>query len=354
MSLVIKNISKSFSNCKILEDISLEVEVGELATLIGSSGAGKSTLLRIIAGLEPLDEGQVYLNGSDLGNLPPYQRDIAMLFQQVVLFPHLSVKNNLLFPLRGKKIPRLEMEKRIEEVAKLLGISSLLERFPQNLSGGEQQRASLGRILVRKPKLILLDEPFNHLDFPLQYSLRQEIRKLPEHLQIPILYVTHDQQEALSLGTKVGILNKCRLEQWTCPKDLYYKPRSLQVARFVGAPPINLIPGKIEKNTFFSSSLPPLLLAEAWQEQSLKEEEEKVLFAIRPEKLTLGKTGIKVTIVSVEFWGATSVLHLRFADDSILLAITDNKNQEYSPGENWAVQINPKDGIFFASSVGNQ
>lgn len=353
MSLVIKNISKSFSNCKILEDISLEVKVGELATLIGSSGAGKSTLLRIIAGLEPLDQGQIYLNGSDLGNLPPYQRNIAMLFQQAVLFPHLSVKNNLLFPLRGKKIPRLEMEKRIEEVARLLDISSLLERFPKNLSGGEQQRASLGRILVRKPNLILLDEPFSHLDFPLQYSLRQEIQRLPSHLQIPILYVTHDQQEALSLGTKVGILNKCRLEQWTCPKDLYYKPRSLQVAQFVGAPPINLIPGEIKENTFSSSSFPPLLLTETCQQQSWIEKE-KVLFAIRPEKLILGKTGVKVTIDSVEFWGATSVLHLRFTDGSVLLAITDNKNQEYSPGESWAVQINPKDGIFFASSVGNQ
>jgi multiple sugar transport system ATP-binding protein len=248
MGLALHNISKSFGHTNVLNDISLEATDGEFVVLLGPSGCGKSTLLRIIAGLEAQTSGSVSIGHSPVDSLPPRDRDIAMVFQQYALYPHLTVKDNLAFGLKMRHEALTVIEERISEAAELLEIKDLLNRKPKELSGGQRQRVAMGRAMVRKPKLFLFDEPLSNLDARLRVTMRLELKKLHERLGVTMLYVTHDQIEAMTLGEKIVVMEQGQIHQIGTPDQIYHQPSNPFVAGFIGSPPMNLIEGTIQAN----------------------------------------------------------------------------------------------------------
>ena len=238
--LELQGICKGF-DYPILDRLDLTVEDGEFFCILGPSGISKTTLLRIVAGLESPDAGRVILDGTDITDLPPYHRPVALTFESYALYPHRSVFDNIASPLRAQKLPRAEIQSRIAEVARLLRIEELLPRRPNEASGGQMQRISLARTLVKRPEVFLLDEPISHLDARIRYELRQQFHRLQALRAVATIYVTHDYTEALSLGDRVGIMGRAGLVQTGLPRDIFERPSSLFVAQHVGQPPINLI-----------------------------------------------------------------------------------------------------------------
>jgi len=246
--LELENLSKRFpGNLSAVDGLSLRVEHGELLVLLGPSGSGKTTTLRLVAGLERPTAGTIRIDGRPVDRLAPVRRDVAMVFQHSVLYPHLSVRGNLAFGLKLRRTARAEIKRRVVETAELLGIEHLLDRRPEELSGGEQQRVALGRAIVRRPRVFLLDEPLSHLDAPLRVRLREEIRSLHERLGITTLYVTHDPLEALALGRRIAVLRAGRLEQTGPGSQLYERPANRFVAEMLGWQGMNLIDGRIDR-----------------------------------------------------------------------------------------------------------
>ncbi|MCD6341929.1 MAG: ABC transporter ATP-binding protein, partial [Thaumarchaeota archaeon] len=235
------NLHKRFDKTIAVDGITFEVGDGEFIVLLGPSGCGKTTTLRCIAGLEVPDEGEIYIDDKMVNELPPKDRDIAMVFQSYALYPHMSVYDNLAFPLKMKKYPKQEIEKRVKEVAKLLRIEELLNRKPRQLSGGQQQRVALGRALVRNPKVWLMDEPLSNLDAKLRVYMRAELKKLQKDLNITTIYVTHDQAEAMAMADKVAVMSQGKILQYDAPTNVYERPANLFVAGFLGSPPMNFV-----------------------------------------------------------------------------------------------------------------
>ncbi|WP_447974320.1 ABC transporter ATP-binding protein [Nitrospira sp. Kam-Ns4a] len=245
--LELRGIRKSFGGVAALEDVSLRVEDGEFAVLLGPSGCGKSTLLRIVAGLEPQTAGQVLIGGAPVDDRSPGDRDIAMVFQHYALYPHYTVRENLAFGLRMRGEPRAVIEARIAEAAELLDIVPLLDRRPGELSGGQRQRVAIGRAIVRKPKLFLFDEPLSNLDARLRAATRVELKRLHRRLGATILYVTHDQVEAMTLGDRIIVMERGRIRQADTPQRIYDEPADPFVAAFIGSPGMNLLDGVLER-----------------------------------------------------------------------------------------------------------
>ncbi|MCX7351621.1 MAG: sn-glycerol-3-phosphate ABC transporter ATP-binding protein UgpC, partial [Alphaproteobacteria bacterium] len=241
----IENLRKSFGAVEVLKDIDLTVEDGSFVVLVGPSGCGKSTLLRSIAGLEPVSGGTITIGGRKVNDLPPAQREIAMVFQSYALYPHMDVAANMGFGLRFARTPKAEIEARVAEAARILQLEPLLKRRPRELSGGQRQRVAIGRAIVRKPQVFLFDEPLSNLDAALRINTRVEIAKLHKLLAATIVYVTHDQVEAMTLADKIVVMNQGRIEQQGKPLDLYYRPANLFVAGFIGSPAMNFIAGQV-------------------------------------------------------------------------------------------------------------
>ena len=239
-------VTKVYPNgVKAVDALSLDIAEGEFCVLVGPSGCGKSTLLRMIAGLEDVTAGDVLIGGVDVTEKPPQERDIAMVFQNYALYPHMTVRENLAFGLRLKKLPKAEWRRRVDEVAKTLGLEELLDRKPSALSGGQRQRVAMGRAIVREPKAFLMDEPLSNLDAKLRVSMRAELAKLHERLGVTTVYVTHDQVEAMTLGQRVAVLRDGLLQQFDTPQNLFHHPANLFVAAFIGSPSMNLIDAEI-------------------------------------------------------------------------------------------------------------
>jgi ABC-type sugar transport system ATPase subunit len=238
-------LGKTFGGLAALADFTLEVADGELITVLGPSGCGKSTLLRLTAGLEPPSSGTIALDGARIDHLPPDARDVAMVFQSYALYPHMTVRRNVEFPLRMRRLGRAERQRRVEEVTTLLELTPFLDRRPAELSGGQRQRVALARALVRRPKLFLLDEPLSNVDARLRASVRQYIRDMQRRLRVTTLYVTHDQVEAMTLGHRVVLLDGGRMQQVAPPLEIYERPASTFVAGFVGTPPMNLVEAEV-------------------------------------------------------------------------------------------------------------
>lgn len=244
--LDISNVSKSYGSVEVLQEINIHVEKGELLVLVGPSGCGKSTLLNMIAGLEDISSGEISIKGRIVNGVHPSKRNIAMVFQSYALYPNMTVAKNITFGLEMHGIPKNEREQALKEVAKLLQIEPLLERKPSQLSGGQRQRVAMGRALVRKPDVFLFDEPLSNLDAKLRVDMRTEIKKLHQTLGTTIIYVTHDQIEAMTLSTRIAVMYKGLLQQVGTPKQIYNDPKNLFVAGFMGSPSMNLISSKIE------------------------------------------------------------------------------------------------------------
>ena len=243
----LRNISKVFSGDVVaIDDVSLEIGDGEFIVLVGPSGCGKSTLLRAIAGLEEVTAGEISIGGRDVTDLAPRHRDIAMVFQSYALYPHMSVRQNLGYGLKVRRMPKSEIRARVDEVAKLLGLEELLERKPAQLSGGQRQRVAMGRAIVRQPQAFLMDEPLSNLDAKLRVGMRASLAQLHQQLGVTTVYVTHDQVEAMTLGQRVAVMRDGRILQVDTPQTLYEQPRDLFVAGFIGSPAMNLVEARID------------------------------------------------------------------------------------------------------------
>ncbi|MBU1273845.1 MAG: ABC transporter ATP-binding protein [Proteobacteria bacterium] len=302
--LVIENLHKSFGPEKVLDGVSLSVEQGQLAVLLGPSGCGKSTILRLVAGLEEPDAGRMLLGGQDLAGLAPKQRDVAMVFQSYALYPHLDVFGNLAFPLRMRREPKAEIKRKVSEAARLLGIEKLLGKKPGQLSGGQRQRVAIGRAIVRSPRLFLFDEPLSNLDAQLRGEMRLELAALHRKLGATIVYVTHDQTEALTLGQMIVVLHQGKVRQVGGPREIYQRPANRFVAGFLGFPPMNFFAGAVEEGRFVcpapAFSLPVEGVAPG-----------PAVLGLRPEELTPGEGPLRGRLELVERVGGQSVLHLR-------------------------------------------
>lgn len=246
-SVTYKNVWKRFGDVIALQDLSIEIEDKEFLVLVGPSGCGKTTALRCLAGLEEISEGEVKIDSEVVNDVAPKDRDIAMVFQSYALYPHMSVFDNMAFGLKLRKVPKEEIQSRVEDAAEILGINELLKRKPRELSGGQRQRVAVGRAIVREPKVFLFDEPLSNLDAKLRVQTRAELSKLHKRLQTTFIYVTHDQTEAMTMATRIAVLNSGLLQQMDTPQQLYDYPANLFVAGFIGSPSMNFFNGKIVK-----------------------------------------------------------------------------------------------------------
>ena len=242
----LRHVWKRFAEIVAVEDFSLDAANGEFIVFVGPSGCGKTTTMRMVAGLEAASEGQIFFDGKDVTDQLPHDRDIAMVFQNYALFPHLNVYSNIAFGMRLRKTPKSEVETRVRQTARLLGIEGVLERRPKELSGGQRQRVALGRAIVREPRVFLMDEPLSNLDAALRMEMRAEIIKLQERLGVTTFYVTHDQVEALSMGDRIVVMRAGRIQQVGSPTELYEQPANTYVASFIGSPPMNFLDARID------------------------------------------------------------------------------------------------------------
>lgn len=247
-SVMYKNINKKFGDLTIIKNLNIEVQDKEFLVLVGPSGCGKTTALRLLAGLEEITDGEIIIGDRVVNDVAPKDRDIAMVFQSYALYPHLSVYDNMAFGLKLRKTPKEEIKRRVNEAAEVLGITELLDRKPRQLSGGQRQRVAVGRAIVREPKVFLFDEPLSNLDAKLRVQMRAEISKLHQRLKTTFIYVTHDQTEAMTMATRIAVINKGDLQQLDTPQNLYDHPNNLFVAGFIGSPSMNFFPAKLIKN----------------------------------------------------------------------------------------------------------
>jgi multiple sugar transport system ATP-binding protein len=247
-SVKYKNVFKKFGDLTIIKDLNIEVEDKEFLVLVGPSGCGKTTALRLLAGLEEITDGEILIGDRVVNDVAPKDRDIAMVFQSYALYPHLSVYDNMAFGLKLRKTPKEDIKRRVNEAAEILGITDLLLRKPRQLSGGQRQRVAVGRAIVREPKVFLFDEPLSNLDAKLRVQMRAEISKLHQRLQTTFIYVTHDQTEAMTMATRIAVINKGLLQQLDTPQTLYDRPANLFVAGFIGSPSMNFFPAKLVKD----------------------------------------------------------------------------------------------------------
>jgi multiple sugar transport system ATP-binding protein len=297
-SIRLEDLIKSFGSHPVVDKVSLEVDDGEFLVIVGPSGCGKTTLLRIIAGLERLDSGRVYIGSRLTNNVLPKDRDVAMVFQDYALYANLNVYDNLAFGLRMRKTPKDEVDRKVRAAARLIGIEELLSRRPRHLSGGERQRVALGRAIVRRPALFLLDEPLSNLDALLRVRMRTELIRLHKKLGTTIIYVTHDQVEAMTMGSRIAVMNRSKLQQLGSPAEIYNEPVNLFVAGFFGSPPMNFVPGILTTD----NGKPVYRSDDRSLEFELKNGEERfelnrtagehpVIVGIRPEGIRLGGNG---------------------------------------------------------------
>ena len=298
-TLKIKNLEKKFNQTEVLKGINLEINDGDFLVLLGPSGCGKSTLLNTIAGLENSDNGEIIIDSQKVNDMEPSERDIAFVFQSYALYPAMNVEENIVFGLKQRKISKDKINESLNRIVELLKITELLKRKPAQLSGGQRQRVAMGRALVRDPKIFLFDEPLSNLDAKLRIEMRREIKKLHKNFKTTMVYVTHDQTEAMSLGTKIAIMNNGKIEQFDTPNNIYNKPNSIFVADFVGSPSMNFISGYIKKDENVISFFPDNEKQKSINLNSIKTKvnnSDEILLGIRPEHIFLKKEhAVRVT-----------------------------------------------------------
>ncbi|MCX8509525.1 MAG: ABC transporter ATP-binding protein [Rhodobacteraceae bacterium] len=328
--LKIEGLKKSFGAVDVLKGIDLDICDGEFVSFLGPSGCGKSTLLRAIAGLEGLSDGAIHLGGRDITDLPSAKRDIAMVFQNYALYPHMNVKKNMSFGLSLNGMKADEIERRVQEAAEILRITELLARKPKQLSGGQRQRVAIGRAIVRKPQLFLLDEPLSNLDAGLRVTMRAELAALHERLGVTMVYVTHDQVEAMTLSHRVVVLDKGRVSQFGTPLALFHRPANLFVAGFIGSPRMNFLPARVTGQTERALTLTAPAMAGsliiATTGHRPLDPSLPVTLGIRPDRLQIVAEGagpLTGTIRLMERLGTESHAHIALPDGTMLVAITD-------------------------------
>ncbi|MFP4792761.1 ABC transporter ATP-binding protein [Pasteurella multocida] len=336
-TLLLNNINKRYDNSfHAVQDFNLNVEDQEFIALVGPSGCGKSTLLRMIAGLEDISSGEFYIDERLVNNVEAKDRDIAMVFQSYALYPHMSVYDNMAFALKLRKFPKEEIDQKVKEAAKILGLDSLLSRKPKALSGGQRQRVALGRTIVRSPKVFLMDEPLSNLDAKLRGNMRAEIIRIHKSLHATTIYVTHDQTEAMTMADRIVVMKAGVVQQIGTPKQIYNAPNNLFVAGFIGAPTMNFIHGKVEKGQFIAPKGTSLVIPENHYEL-IKEkgfENKNIILGIRPENISndpmlLGvyqHSMIYAYINVAELLGAEYILHTDIDGQEIKAIVHSRQN----------------------------
>ncbi len=295
-------VSKDWGPTRVLDSVSFNVESGSLVVLLGPSGCGKSTTLRLIAGLDQVSAGRIAIDGRDVTDLPSAKRRVAMVFQSYALFPHMTVRDNILFGLQVRKVPAAQQAERLARAVEVLGIGHLLDRKPSQLSGGQQQRVALGRAIVAQTPVCLMDEPLSNLDAQLRGEMRREIRALQQRLGMTMIYVTHDQVEAMTMADQVVLMNSGRIEQMGPPDQLYARPRTVFAARFIGTPPMNVI-----RPPDAASAMPG--------------GPGGALLGVRPEHVRLDAGGVPAEVAAVEYLGADSLIDARLDGQAVLAKV---------------------------------
>ena len=325
-SVALNHVSKRFGDVAAVHDVHLDIQDQEFLVLLGPSGCGKTTTLRMVAGLEDVTDGSIVIGEKDVTNVPPKDRDIAMVFQNYALYPHMTVYENMAFGLKLHKVPKAEIDKRVNEVAEILGLQALLKRRPKELSGGQRQRVALGRAIVREPKAFLIDEPLSNLDAKLRTQMRVELKRLHQRLGATILYVTHDQTEAMTMGTRIVVMRDGVVQQVDTPDGIYNRPANKFVATFVGTPAMNLFDGDIAREG------DDVLVQTAGQKLRLPKEmaravgpldSRQVSLGIRPEDITVGELPdgylpLNATIQVIEPLGHEHIVYCAAGDVAIV------------------------------------
>ena len=350
-SVSIQNVEKNYGAARILHGVSVDIEDGEFVILVGPSGCGKSTLLRMIAGLEEVTGGQIAIGPRVVNNLPAKERDIAMVFQNYALYPHMSVAENMGFSLKLKNAGKAETKERVGRAAEILGLEKLLDRYPRQLSGGQRQRVAMGRAIVRDPQVFLFDEPLSNLDAKLRVQMRGEIKSLPQRRKTPTIYVTHDQIEAMTMADKIVVMRDGLVEQIGAPLDLYDRPANLFVAGFIGSPAMNFVKGRIEKgdsDAFLTPDglrlpLPPTLASPPAG---------AAVYGARPEHIRLVETGLPFIIDVVEPTGSEIMIEGRLGAQH--LSCLFRERLSLRPGETIHIAFDAAGSHVFDEATGRR
>ena len=324
-NIIVKNLKKSFGDNIVINNFNLNIKDGEFIVLVGPSGCGKSTLLRMISGLESIDQGEIFLDQKLINNLLPSKRDIAMVFQSYALYPHMNVFENMSFGLKMEKIPKSEINQKVNHAATTLQIEDLLERKPKQLSGGQRQRVAIGRAITRNPKVFLFDEPLSNLDAALRSEMRVEISKLHKKLKSNIIYVTHDQIEAMTLADRIVVLNKGNIEQFGTPNEIYTDPNNIFVAEFIGSPKMNII--KINKDQIINSNTIKLFNNKITFENFKFNDE--IYLGIRPEDISIKSDRdiqLDVKIDLIENLGFEKIIY-QLSKNQIIIKSSEDINE---------------------------
>jgi multiple sugar transport system ATP-binding protein len=346
--VTLSNVRKTFGSVEVLHGVNVDIEDGEFVILVGPSGCGKSTLLRMIAGLENISGGEISIGSAVVNNVPPKARDIAMVFQNYALYPHMTVRDNMAFSLKLAKAPKDIMEREVSRAARILGLTDLLHRYPRQLSGGQRQRVAMGRAIVRNPQVFLFDEPLSNLDAKLRVQMRAEIKELHQRLKTTTIYVTHDQIEAMTMADKIVVMNAGRVEQIGTPLELYDRPVNLFVAGFIGSPAMNFLRGHVADGGFRTEDETDWPLPNAARADAGK----PTVYGIRPEHIRLDPGGIQATVQVIEPTGSETLVIARAGPSQILCAFRERIAAR--PGETITLAPDPALVHLFDAETGQR
>jgi multiple sugar transport system ATP-binding protein len=350
-SVDIRDVRKSFGSTEVIHGVSVDIPDGSFVILVGPSGCGKSTLLRMIAGLESITTGQIRIGERVVNTVPPKERDIAMVFQNYALYPHMTVADNMSFSLKLRKAPRPELEERVGRAAGILGLQDLLARYPRQLSGGQRQRVAMGRAIVRMPQVFLFDEPLSNLDAKLRVQMRTEIKELHQRLGTTTVYVTHDQIEAMTMADTIVVMHDGLVEQIGDPLELYDRPANLFVAGFIGSPAMNMFKGTIRANgtaSFLTESGVSLPLAGAPPASDGR----PAIYGIRPEHFALAESGVPVRVTVIEPTGSETQVFAKLGGQDIVGAFRERVGVR--PGETLRIAPDPALAHLFDLETGKR
>ena len=345
--LVIENLNKSFGSTRVVKDLNLDVEPGEFLVLLGPSGCGKTTALRMVAGLEEVESGSILLDDTDVTNLPPKYRDVAMVFQSYALYPHKTVAENIGFPLKMQRIDKSARESAVGKVAAQVQLENLLERYPRQLSGGQRQRVALARAIIRRPSVFLMDEPLSNLDARLRGVMRAELKHMQHELGVTTLYVTHDQIEAMTLAHRVAIINDGELQQLGTPHEVYDDPTNLFVAGFMGSPPMNFVEGAVDNERFQGAGIDLPVTGTA--------KNAKITLGFRPEDTEIVVSGSGLfdgSVYAVEMTGEQTLVTVESNNTHFVVKMP--KDFETDIGRNVGVQFTAGRGFMFDTVSGDR
>ncbi|WP_274629926.1 ABC transporter ATP-binding protein [Arvimicrobium flavum] len=337
--VAIRDVSKEFGAVKVLHGVNVDIADGQFVVLVGPSGCGKSTLLRMVAGLENITGGAIQIGERTVNHLPPAKRDIAMVFQNYALYPHKTVRANMAFALKLRKIDSKIVAERVDKAAEILDLKPYLDRYPRQLSGGQRQRVAMGRAIVRDPQVFLFDEPLSNLDAKLRVQMRTEIKELHQRLKTTTIYVTHDQVEAMTMADKIVVMQAGRIEQIGAPLELFDKPANLFVAGFIGSPAMNMLKGVVRGGDRPGVEVGGVLLPFSGAHEV--QDGQPVIYGVRPEHLQIAADGFPAKISVIEPTGSETMVFLRFGDHELTALFRERHN--FKPGD--TLNLKPREDV---------